>query len=28
MLSKMHGFTDLILVNLLQTYQTLEEARS
>ncbi len=28
MLNKMHGFTDQILVNLLQTYQTLEEARS
>ncbi len=27
MLTKMHNFTDLILVNLLQTYQTLEEAR-
>lgn len=28
MLGKLHTFTDLILVNLLQTYQTLEEARS
>jgi excisionase family DNA binding protein len=27
MLNKMHNFTDLILINLLQTYQALEEAR-
>lgn len=27
MLNKMHSFTDQILLNLLQTYQTLEEAR-
>ncbi len=28
MLGKMHSFTDQILLNLLQTYQSLEEARS